>query len=142
MGEPILPVSGAKFPDLAYVAGQTRSAPFDLDDLAHNLAEARGQVEEAAMNKPTRPEVTGRRAGLSGGGQPPMTGFVDDRRYVDMKTFCRIFAIPRTRVYNLVNSGKLTRRKLGGRNWFIVAEGEAYMRSLDEAVEEVGRNRR
>jgi hypothetical protein len=60
-----------------------------------------------------------------------MTGFVDDRRYVDLKTFRRIFGFSKTRVYGLVNSGKLTKLKLGGRSRFIVEEGEAYMRSLD-----------
>jgi hypothetical protein len=54
----------------------------------------------------------------------------DDRRYVDLKTFRRMFGISKTRAYRLVNAGVLTKRQLDGRSRFDVAEGEAYMRSL------------
>jgi predicted DNA-binding transcriptional regulator AlpA len=54
----------------------------------------------------------------------------DDRRYVDLNTFRRMFGLSRSGVYRLVEAGVLTRLKLGGRSRFIVAEGEAYMRSL------------
>jgi hypothetical protein len=54
----------------------------------------------------------------------------DDRRYVDRKTFSRMFDIGKTRLYRLVKAGKLTKRQLDGRSRFSVEEGEAYMLSL------------
>ena len=55
----------------------------------------------------------------------------DNRRYVDLKTFCRMFGLGKNRVYRLRKAGVFTRLILEGRSRFIVAEGEAYMRSLD-----------
>jgi hypothetical protein len=54
----------------------------------------------------------------------------DDRRYVDLKTLRRMFGFSRSGVYRLIDAGKLTRRKLGGRNRFSVEEAESLMRSL------------
>lgn len=53
-----------------------------------------------------------------------------DSRYVDLRGLQCIFGFSKTRVYALVNAGKLTRLKLGGRSRFSVEEGERYMRSL------------
>ena len=80
-----------------------------------------------------RPEVTGRRAGaattevVTVRPQPPPA---DDRRYVDLATFRRMFGFSRSFVYRQRALGVFTRLKQGGRSRWIVAEGEAYMNSL------------
>jgi predicted DNA-binding transcriptional regulator AlpA len=53
-----------------------------------------------------------------------------ERRYVDLKVFCAMFGLSKTRVYVLRKRGVLTRKRLGGRSRWSVAEGEAYMSSL------------
>ena len=75
------------------------------------------------MNKPTRPEVTGRRAGSSGDSP-------DDPICGPLRTFCRKFGLSRTRVYQLRKAGVFTRKIVGGRSLWIFAEGQAYLDSL------------
>jgi hypothetical protein len=52
----------------------------------------------------------------------------DDRRYVDLKTFCRMFGFSRSFVDRKVAEGVFTKKKKGSRSRFIVEEGEAYYR--------------
>jgi hypothetical protein len=54
----------------------------------------------------------------------------DDRRYVDLKKFRQMFGFSKSFVYRQRALGVFTRLKQGGRSRWIVAEGEAYMRSL------------
>jgi hypothetical protein len=52
----------------------------------------------------------------------------DDRRYVDLRTFCRMFGFSRSFVYLKVKKGTFTLHKQGSRTRFDVREGEAYYR--------------
>jgi predicted DNA-binding transcriptional regulator AlpA len=52
----------------------------------------------------------------------------DERRYVDLKTFRRMFGFSKSFVYRKVKDGTFTKLKQGSRTRFSVAEGEAYYR--------------
>lgn len=48
-----------------------------------------------------------------------------------LRPFCNMFGLARTRVYELQKAGVLTRKKNGGRSLWLIAEGQAYVDSLD-----------
>jgi hypothetical protein len=94
------------------------------------------------MNKPTRPEVTGRRAGLSGGGQPPAL----PKLFATVAEARLCFGVSKTRLYDhLVPLDPDILVQVGGRTLVDVARLKALIDSMPRGPRKPsapGRNRK
>ena len=91
--------------------------------------------------KSTRPEVTGRRAGLSGGRQPPQPPLP---AYMTVAEACWHFRVSKTRLYcHLAKLDPDILRQVGGRSLVNVARTDALMESMPRGPRPPsGRNRK